>query len=117
LTKFSVITVTFNDAKNLKKTVGSVTNQNTDDYEHVIIDKYSNDNTDEIIKKNKNQHIKFFKVNDRGIYDAMNIGIKKSIGEFIIFLNSGDEFYDTIIKKSNAKIFYGSCFLKEKKKN
>lgn len=124
MTKFSVITVTFNAAKDLKKTVRSVINQNIDDYEHIIIDKFSNDNTDEIIKKNKSQQMRFFKVNDRGIYDAMNIGIKKSLGEFIIFLNSGDEFYDTktlqktytIIKKSNAKIFYGTCFLKEKKK-
>ena len=124
MTKFSVITVTFNAAKDLKKTIRSVINQNTDDYEHIIIDKFSNDNTDKIIKKNKSQQMRFFKVNDRGIYDAMNIGIKKSLGEFIIFLNSGDEFYDTktlqkthtIINKSNAKIFYGTCFLKEKKK-
>tara|TARA_B100000963_G_C22578709_1_gene649784 strand:- start:564 stop:1295 length:732 start_codon:yes stop_codon:yes gene_type:complete len=124
MVEFSIITVTFNAENSISKTLKSINRQKYVSLEHIIIDKYSKDKTVELIKKNKTKKTILFQYNDKGIYDAMNIGIKKSKGDYLIFLNSGDEFYNDkilhktnkIIKKVKKKIFYGYTYLKETKK-
>lgn len=109
--KISIITVCYNSEKTIEKTIKSVLSQNYKDIEYIIIDGGSTDNTINIINKYK-QKIDIFKSEkDRGIYDAINKGIKYSTGSVISILHSDDTFCDklTINKvisnfKSNQKI-------------
>ena len=88
---FSIITVVKNDEKNIKKTINSVLKQNYKNYEYLIIDGKSTDRTVDNIKRFKKK-FKLVSNKDKGIYDAMNKGIKLSKGEVIVFINSGDTF-------------------------
>ena len=90
----SVITVTLNSEKYLLDTMNSVSNQTYQNIEHIIIDGGSTDQTLEIIKKNESSILKWTSETDKGIADAMNKGIKKSTGDYIIFLHSDDYFID-----------------------
>lgn len=98
---FSIVTVCYNSEKTIEKTIQSVLNQGFKDYEYIIIDGKSNDNTLKIIQKyidlfNGRLHILSEK--DNGIYDAMNKGIKLSKGTLIGFLNSDDCYEKDILK-------------------
>ncbi|WP_291585398.1 glycosyltransferase family 2 protein [Bacteroides sp.] len=96
----SIITVNRNNASGLKKTIESVISQNRYLYEFIIIDGASVDESLEIINQYK-QYIDFYiSEPDDGIYNAMNKGIDHARGEYIIFMNSGDEFvaHDTLSK-------------------
>ena len=92
----SIITATYNSEKTLEKTFESVLNQKDTDFEYIIIDGNSNDNTVEIIKeydsKFKEKGIKFNYISepDKGIYDAFNKGIEQSSGKWISYLGSDD---------------------------
>ena len=94
--KLSIITINYNNTEGLKKTFASVATQTYTDFEHVIVDGASTDNSVEIIKQYEKQALaKGIKVtwiseNDEGIYNAMNKGIRMSSGEYIEILNSGD---------------------------
>ena len=100
--KISVITVTKNSEKFLKNCILSVKNQSYKNYEHIIIDGNSSDKTNKIIKSFKGK-IKFYKNhNDKGLYDAMNLGIKKSSGELIGILNSDDIYFKNTLKIVNS---------------
>lgn len=94
---FSIITVVKNDEKNIKKTINSVLKQNYKNYEYLIIDGKSTDRTVDKIKRFKNK-FKLVSNKDKGIYDAMNKGIKLSKGEVIVFINSGDTFTKNALK-------------------
>lgn len=92
--KFSIITICYNDKENLKKTIESVYRQSYKYFEYLIIDGASIDGTTDILqeyKKAKNIYIESEK--DLGIYNAMNKGIAKITGDYVIFLNAGDVFY------------------------
>ena len=113
----SIVTVVYNSEKYLQKTIDSIKNQTDTDFEYIIIDGGSKDSTLEIIKRN-NSYIDFWiSENDKGIYDAMNKGIKYATGKYIWFINSGDEIFNVntleIIKnkKINADVFYGESQL------
>lgn len=94
--KISIITVTFNSDKTLKKTLDSVASQSFKNIEHIIIDGGSTDNTLVLLKDYP--HInKIISEQDDGIYDAMNKGINCASGDVIGFLNSDDWFYNTSI--------------------
>ena len=91
----TVITVVKNDQKNIEKTIKSVLANKRVNIEYVIIDGKSEDNTLNIINKYKKQITKIISQRDRGIYDAMNKGIKVSKNDIIVFCNSGDFFTKT----------------------
>ena len=90
--RVSIITVTYNSVAMLRKTVESVDSQTYRNKEFVIIDGGSSDGTREYLAQHQNQIDAWISESDQGIYDAMNKGSKKSTGEWIIFLNSGDVF-------------------------
>lgn len=97
--KLSIITVNYNDAEGLRKTLASVAEQTYRDIEHIIVDAASTDGSVEVIKeyvrevesgKRKVESVVWSSEPDKGIYDGMNKGIKKATGEYCQFLNSGD---------------------------
>lgn len=90
--RISIITVCFNAANDLRKTIESVKNQTCKSLEYIVIDGGSRDDTLNIIK-GSNDVINFWiSEPDHGIYDAMNKGIRKATGEWLIFMNAGDVF-------------------------
>lgn len=92
--KISVITINFNNAFGLKNTIESVFSQSFTEFEYIIIDGGSTDGSVEIIKLNSSKFSYWISEPDRGIYNAMNKGIKAAKGEFLLFLNSGDYLFD-----------------------
>lgn len=90
--RISLITISYNSENTIQKTLESVKNQSIKDFEFLIIDGNSNDNTLNIVQ-NYSFIDKVISEKDRGIYDALNKGIKNSTGEIIGFLNSDDTFY------------------------
>lgn len=88
--KLSIITINKNNAIGLEKTILSVINQNFDDFEYIVIDGQSKDSSVEIIRNHTNKIAYWVSEKDNGIYNAMNKGINKANGEYLLFLNSGD---------------------------
>lgn len=99
--KFSVITVCFNAAKTIEKTIMSVLNQGYRDLEYIIIDGNSTDGTQNIIRRYETKIDKWVSEPDRGIYDAMNKGVRLATGDVFAFLNADDWYEDHIISKIN----------------
>jgi len=98
--KISVVTVVYNDVCGIRKTINSVLEQSYHNIELIIIDGGSSDGTIEIIEEYSNYLAYFISESDQGVYDAMNKGAIVATGEWIIYMNSGDCFYekDTLIK-------------------
>lgn len=91
----SIITATFNSAKTLKNTIQSVLRQTNKDFEYLIIDGGSTDETIDIVKSYESEfsgRLKWVSEKDQGIYDAMNKGIKMASGDVVGILNSDDYF-------------------------
>ena len=94
--KFSIITVAYNSEKTIERTIQSILGQSFDDYEYIIVDGLSKDDTLGVVKryeKDFGDKLKVISEKDNGIYDAMNKGIKAATGEVIGILNS-DDFYE-----------------------
>ena len=102
--KISIITISFNSENSISETFKSVKNQSYNQYEYLIIDGGSKDRTLTIAKE-QNHISKIVSEPDKGIYDAINKGIKNSTGEIIGFLNSDDTFYDENSLKHIADAF------------
>jgi len=117
--KIGIITINLNNGEGLEKTINSVINQTYKNYEIIIIDGGSTDNSIDIIKKYK-EHITYWvSEKDNGIYNAMNKGVEKCNSDYLIFLNSGDYFYENdTIKKIHPNLFddivYGDLFIHDK---
>ena len=104
--KISIITINYNNLEGLKKTVSSVINQTWKGFEFIIIDGGSNDGSFKYIKDNENFFDYWVSEEDRGVYHAMNKGIKKAKGKYLIFLNSGDHFYNKkVLEKHHAELY------------
>ena len=125
---FSVITVSYNEENRIMKTIESVLSQNKDNYEYIIIDGESIDGTLKIVKsyqlKFLEKKVPYYVISeqDNGIYDAMNKAIKLAKGRYIVFINSGDEFYNgnvlsnvenSINSNSNMDVYYGKTLIHE----
>ena len=103
--KVSIITVCLNAEKTIKKTIKSVNIQYLKNYEHVFVDGDSKDNTVKIIKEfSKNPII--IQGKDKGLYDAMNKGVKIAKGEYILFLNADDELISSNVLTSVNDYLY-----------
>lgn len=108
----SVITIVYNNIADIGRTMLSVLNQTYQPIEYIVIDGASTDGTLDIINTYKNRISKLVSEPDKGIYDAMNKGLAAATGDYVIFMNSGDEFYatDTVEKvfatANDADIYY-----------
>lgn len=118
LPRITVVTVTYNPGLLLEKTIQSVIGQDYPNIEYLIIDGGSRDGTVEMIKKYEKNLAYWVSEPDRGIYDAMNKGIRQASGEWINFMNAGDLFasldtVSTFIEKvqKDTEIAYGASFL------
>ena len=116
----SVITINYNDKLGLEKTIKSVTNQTLRNFEYIIIDGGSNDGGGEVIEQYKDKIDYWISEPDKGIYNAMNKGIRNATGDFVIFLNSGDIFHDNqVLFKIDSlicndfDIYYGDIIVKK----
>ena len=117
---FSIITITFNAANELPATLASVKAQTFTDYEHLIVDGKSKDNTVELARNSGIANMRITSEPDRGLYDAMNKGIRQATGKYLIFLNAGDAFHapetlkqiaETITANHYPDIVYGQTQL------
>ncbi|MBD2700688.1 glycosyltransferase [Spirosoma sp. BT702] len=112
--KLSIITINYNNAEGLKKTIDSVVNQSSPDFEYIVIDGGSTDGSDEIIRTYQDKLAYWISEPDRGIYHAMNKGIRQANGEFCQFLNSGDYLVSPDVTEQmlrglpNCSIAYGN---------
>ena len=91
--KLSIITVNFNDAAGLERTIKSVVSQTFRDYEFIIIDGGSTDNSIDVIKKYEDSISYWVSEADGGIYQGMNKGLRQSRGEYVNLMNSGDSYH------------------------
>jgi glycosyltransferase involved in cell wall biosynthesis len=109
----SVITVVYNNAADIERTLLSVINQTYPNIEYIVIDGASTDGTLQIIEKYTNKIAKLISEPDKGIYDAMNKGLALATGDYVIFMNSADEFYsaetvaNVFAAAPDADIYYG----------
>jgi glycosyltransferase involved in cell wall biosynthesis len=115
--KLTIVTINYNNNDGLIKTIESIVNQTWREFEFIIIDGGSTDESLLTIEKYKN-HINFWvSEKDKGVYDAMNKGIKLARGTFVNFMNSGDSYFSNSILKeihqkfnSSNSILYGDSF-------
>ena len=91
--KFSIITVSYNVASTIERTLLSIYSQTYQDYEHIIVDGGSSDGTVDIIRKYEDRIAYWISEPDKGVYDAMNKAVKQAKGDWLLFLNSDDTFY------------------------
>lgn len=102
----SIITVNLNDLEGLKKTMQSVFEQTWQKFEYIVIDGGSTDGSKEYIESNSDKIDYWISEKDSGIYNAMNKGIKVANGEYLLFLNSGDELYNPLVFEENKNLIH-----------
>jgi glycosyltransferase involved in cell wall biosynthesis len=118
MNKLTILTVNLNNSAGLEITMDSVFSQTFTDYEYIIIDGGSTDGSVDLIKKHQNKFVYWVSEKDNGIYSAMNKGIAKASGDYLLFLNSGDYLYnDSVLnkileKKLSSDIVYGNVVWK-----
>lgn len=121
--KVTIITVVYNGIDLLPGTMQSVFAQSYPNIEYLIIDGKSTDGTQELIKKNADRVSNWISEPDRGLYDAMNKGLKMATGDFVWFMNAGDRIFaaDTVEKMMSActretDILFGEVMLVNEKR-
>lgn len=111
----SIITICYNNVKDIERTMLSVLNQTYCNIEYIIVDGGSTDGTVDIIKKFKNKLSKWISEKDKGIYDAYNKGLYQSTGDLVAYINAGDwyatndviEFVAQKYQETQADVLYG----------
>jgi glycosyltransferase involved in cell wall biosynthesis len=111
----SIVTICYNESKNIQKTIESINSQSNKNYEHIIKDGLSTDNTIEIANEFKSANRKIFSYADDGIYNAFNQALSYCSGDYVNFLNAGDYYTNpnvldaviNLIKKTNCDLVYG----------
>jgi glycosyltransferase involved in cell wall biosynthesis len=119
MAKVSIITINLNNAAGLRRTIESVIGQSYKNYELLIIDGGSTDESVAVMEKYANACSFLVSEKDKGIYFAQNKGIYHATGEYVFFLNSGDEFYNADVleqvfsapKSAAVDIIYGDIRL------
>jgi glycosyltransferase involved in cell wall biosynthesis len=121
--KISIITVVYNGEKHIGRTIESVLGQSYPSIEYLIVDGKSSDGTLKVIEGYKGIH-KCISEPDQGLYDAMNKGLKAATGDYVWYLNSGDQVYDssTVEKlveglEGNPDIIYGGTMIIDEAQN
>lgn len=119
--KVSIITICYNEPY-LEKTCESIVNQIWQDFEWVVVDGGSNQETLNKFEKYKSRIDKFISEPDNGIYDACNKGINLATGEYVIFMNAGDSFYSPEVLNNifvnhnyNSGVLYGDTVMVDNK--
>lgn len=121
--KISIITIVYNNVRDIEYTISSVLNQSYPDIEYIVIDGASTDGTLDIINRYKDRINTIVSEKDAGIYDAMNKGLALATGDYVLFLNSGDELYDNdtirciVEKGKGADIIYGETKLVDEQRH
>ena len=111
--RLTVITIVYNNVRDIERTMLSVLNQTYKNLEYIIIDGKSTDGTLQVIQKYQNQLALLVSEADQGIYDAMNKGLVLATGDYVLFMNSGDEIYSpetverVFASEPGADIYYG----------
>lgn len=100
---FSIITVCYNAAGTIGRTLKSVDAQTFTDYEHLIVDGASTDGTQALVQSLPNGARRMTSEHDAGLYDAMNKGLSFASGKYVIFLNAGDAFHDADVLADYAR--------------
>ncbi|MEI6946695.1 glycosyltransferase family 2 protein [Paraflavisolibacter sp. H34] len=118
MNKLSIITINYNNAADLRETIKSVLEQTWTGFEYIIIDGGSTDGSVEIIKQHQERIAYWVSEPDKGIFNAMNKGIEKATGEYLLMLNAGDVLHsrDTLEqvfgKRSyTEEVLYGNAVL------
>jgi glycosyltransferase involved in cell wall biosynthesis len=93
--KISVITVCYNSARTLERSLQSVAQQDWSEVEHIVIDGASTDGTKEILERFRSHLTYLLSEPDNGIYDAMNKGLAHATGDIVCFLNADDQYAST----------------------
>jgi glycosyltransferase involved in cell wall biosynthesis len=118
----SIITVNYNNKSGLEKTLSSVFNQTFKEFEYIVIDGGSTDGSTELLKSNNHRINYWVSEKDSGIYNAMNKGIARAKGEYLLFLNSGDYLcnesvlYEVFSEVPTHDIVYGNIIWVENDK-
>lgn len=100
--RISIITINYNNIEGLRNTLISIANQTDKNFEYIVVDGASNDGSLEVIQEYKDYITTWVSEKDKGVYDAMNKGVKMSSGEYVIFVNSGDKLHSsTVIQNLN----------------
>ena len=113
--KVSIITICFNNASEIEYTIQSVVNQTYNNIEYIIVDGKSTDKTIEIINNYREKISKIISEPDKGIYDAINKGIRNATGDIVGLIHAGDQLYDKFViekvvnhfKRYNVDALYG----------
>jgi glycosyltransferase involved in cell wall biosynthesis len=113
--KLSIITVSYNSENFIEKCITSVISQSYKNIEYIVIDNLSTDNTSKILQKYSNNISLIVQERDKGVYDAMNKGIKFAKGDVVGFLNSDDFYADKevlskVANKFNENPSLGACY-------
>ena len=103
----SIITINYNNKLGLERTLKSVRNQTYTGFEHIVIDGNSNDGSKDLLNSYKDKFSYCVSETDEGIYNAMNKGIKEAKGDYLFFLNSGDDLLDAKSLEKVAKHLTG----------
>lgn len=122
--KLSIITINYNEASALQQTIDSVRSQTYQDYEHIIIDGGSTDESVAYIKAYAEVYpsLKWVSERDKGVYDAQNKGIERAEGGYCFFLNAGDVFASSqVLEKmfslpAQSDLLYGNLIVVQKGK-
>jgi glycosyltransferase involved in cell wall biosynthesis len=107
----SIITVVYNAESLIERTLLSAAHQTVQDFEHWIIDGASTDCTLTVVERYKHARMHVVSERDKGIYDAMNKGLARATGKYVIFMNAGDEFYDNQVLERALTQHDGADFI------
>ena len=115
----SIITICFNERKDIGSTLTSIVKQRGVELEVIVVDGGSSDGTREVLESYRDDVSQIISEPDKGIFDAMNKGLRAATGEWVVFMNAGDEFVDdnvlrTILRKTpeEATVVYGNKRIK-----